>query len=283
MRPRNSRLVPKRESCSISSDVERRFAVSDRRRSRSFRAQTSSRKSGLSVSRTRQSLGRASAPLAAPTSSPPPSMFHVKQSTRLETYEKLLRQWQKAVNLVAPGTLGRRLAPPFRRQRPASCVLPRRARVTGSTSAPAPAFRAWWWPSCLQDLPAPRAAPTLCRCTGGAGSRDRPSQRPASRSSRATPARAHSCARWSGKPGCRPEDRAAWRWISCRFGPNQLGSRLTHRCQGSFARVPWPRSISSWNWRRPYPRPEPPLAIVQRQEASPEELQAAEKSMEFRC
>ena len=34
--------------------------------------------------------------------------FNVSRETiaRLETYEKLLRQWQKTINLVAPGTLG---------------------------------------------------------------------------------------------------------------------------------------------------------------------------------
>ena len=32
-------------------------------------------------------------------------MFHVKRLDRLATYEALLRQWQKAVNLVAPSTL----------------------------------------------------------------------------------------------------------------------------------------------------------------------------------
>ena len=46
-------------------------------------------------------------------------MFHVKRLDRLVIYEPLLRQWQKAVNLVAPSTLGEHLASSFRRLRPA--------------------------------------------------------------------------------------------------------------------------------------------------------------------
>ncbi len=55
---------------------------------------------------------------------------------------ELLRQWQKAVNLVAPGTLDTVWHRHFADSAQLLALAPP-APGTGSTSAPAPVFRAW--------------------------------------------------------------------------------------------------------------------------------------------
>jgi 16S rRNA (guanine527-N7)-methyltransferase len=88
-----------------------------------------------------------SAELASPIRGPADfaAAFNVSRETldRLATYEQLLRQWQKTINLVAPSTL--------------DAIWHRHFADLGSSSpgpqgrdlidlGPAPAFRAWWWP-----------------------------------------------------------------------------------------------------------------------------------------
>ena len=77
--------------------------------------------------------GRQRRPTVGPIRGPDDfaAAFNVSRETidRLETYETLLRQWQKAVNLVAPEHARRCLAPPFRRFAPSSCPSPQPART----------------------------------------------------------------------------------------------------------------------------------------------------------
>ena len=70
--------------------------------------------------------------------------FDVSRETiaRLATYEALLRQWQKAVNLVAPSTLDAVWRRHFA-DWPSSCPW-LQPPGPGSTWAPAQAFRGWW-------------------------------------------------------------------------------------------------------------------------------------------
>ena len=89
-----------------------------------------------------------SAELASPIRGPEDfaAAFDASRETldRLATYEQLLRQWQKTINLVAPSTLD---AIWHRHFADSAQLLPWRHRPEpGSTWAPAPAFRAWWWP-----------------------------------------------------------------------------------------------------------------------------------------
>ena len=84
------------------------------------------------------------------------AVFDVSRETleRLATYEALLRQWQKAVNLVAPSTLDA----VWHRHFADSAQILRLAPsmpTPGSTSAPAPASPAWWLPSCWRAPPRP--------------------------------------------------------------------------------------------------------------------------------
>ena len=90
-----------------------------------------------------------SAELASPIRGPEDfaAAFDASRETldRLATYEQLLRQWQKTINLVAPSTLDAIWHRHFADSAQLLSLAPT-GREPGSTSAPAPAFRAWWWP-----------------------------------------------------------------------------------------------------------------------------------------
>ena len=156
--------------------------------------------------------------------------FGVSRETldRLATYEQLLRQWQKTINLVAPSTLDAiwhrhfadsaqllPLAP-----KAANLDRPRlRRRLSGlgggdmlaETRRPSPL------PACGErvrgggqhNVRRAQIPPPLTLSPQGRGEGE---LTPASPSSKATPASAPSCARWSGRPA---SPRASL-WISCR-------------------------------------------------------------------